>query len=443
MNSPLFYQHLRELPRVERGEGVWLFDTRGRRYLDGSSGAVVASLGHGNERVIQAMREQAGKVAFAYRTQFESEPALELGRKLVSALSQGLERVFYVSGGSEAVEAAIKLARQYHVAAGAPRRHKVISRFPSFHGATLGALAATGYLPLTEPFEPLLQSHLYVSSPSCYRCPFGPDCESCSTAFGEELERKIVENDPETVSAFLLEPIGGASTGAIVPPNGYFEEITRVCREYGILIIYDEVMTGVGRTGAFCAYQHWEPETQVDIIALGKGLGAGYTPLAAAVCRVGIADAVLAAGGFAHGHTYAGNPLSCAVGLAVLEVIEEYDLVANSRERGAQLMDGLRDIQETSRIVGDVRGRGLLLGVEFVTDRNSREPFPAELQVHQRITELAFEEGLIVYPRRSLGGERGDHVLVAPPLIIDSPEVEELLGRFAKALRRLEQELTR
>lgn len=439
--NPLFYQTHRDLPRVERGSGIWLFDGEGNRYLDGCSGAVVASVGHGNERVIRAMTEQASKVAFAYRTQFESEPAMALGHRLAGQLSQGLERVFYVSGGSEAVESAIKLARQYHLATGSEQRHKVISRYPSYHGSTMGALATTGYDPLTRPFEPLLSPPIRVSAPSSYRCPFGPDCDSCAEAFGRELEQAIVDNDPETISAFILEPIGGASTGANVPPEGYFEAITRVCRRYGVLLIFDEVMTGAGRTGSFCAYQHWEGEAEVDILCLAKGLGAGYSPLGAVVCRTGVAEAVLAAGGFAHGHTYAGNPLSCAVGLAVLDVLEEDGLIENARERGAQLSDGLRAVQEDSQIVGDVRGKGLLLGVEFVANREAREPFPAHRNVHQRFSDIAFDEGLIVYPRRTLGGFSGDHVLVAPPLVIEAHEADDLLSRFARSVERIEREL--
>lgn len=398
---------------------------------------MVTSLGHGNKRVLAAMHAQAGKVAFAYRTQFESEPAMNLGRDLIARLSQGLNQVFYVSGGSEAVEAAIKLARQYHLATGQEQRYKVVSRFPSYHGSTLGALNATGYLPLTEPFEPLLGGHVYVSAPGQFRDPPGLDAPVSAASYALELERVLQEQGPETVAAFILEPVGGASTGATVPPEGYFAEITRVCRKYGVLLIFDEVMTGIGRTGAFCAYQHWEPDAQVDILALGKGMGAGYSPLGAIVCRDDIASAVLAAGGFAHGHTYAGNPLSCAVGLAVLQEIDERDLVENAGRMGEQLLFELQGLMHKHEVIGDVRGKGLLAGVEFTMSRETKEPYPADREVHAVITRLAFAEGLIVYPRRSMGGRRGDHILIAPPLTITSSELEQLIDRFDRALSRL------
>jgi len=472
----LFYQQALELPTVARAKGIWLEDTEGKRYLDGCSGAVVCSVGHGDERILRAMSEQARRVAFAYRTQFESMPAIELAQALVGHLSQGLERVFYVSGGSEAVEAAIKLARQYHLANGEPGRHRVISRFPSYHGSTLGALAATGYTPLNEPFIPMTSEPLYIPAPACHRCPLGLERSTCGLACAAELERVIEAHGPETISAFLVEPVGGASTGALVPPDGYLAAVTDICRRHGVLTIYDEVMTGVGRTGAFCAYQHWEapeggaapaaghegaapaagqeggslgdaperhlpPGAEVDILALSKGLGAGYFPLGAVVCRIEIADVVLRGGGFAHGHTYAGNPLACAVGHAVLRVIDEDDLVANAAARGRELMDGMRAIQRCTSIVGHVRGIGLLTAMEFVADPTTLEPFDAALGIYQRITELARENGLLVYPRRSVGGTRGDHVLLAPPLTITAAEVQDLLGRLADAVTRLEGEL--
>lgn len=434
--NPLFYQSRLELPVVSRAEGVWLFDKEGKGYLDGSSGAVVAGLGHAHPRILEAMWKQAAQVSFAYRTQFENEPAVELGRALVERLTGGLERVFYVSGGSKAVEAAIKLARQFHVANGESERWRVISHFPSYHGSTLGALSATGYRPLTDPFAPMLRP-LYVPTPTPYRPPFEGDDWAVRCA--RELERILLEVGPETVSAFILEPVGGASTGAVVPPPEWFTTISEICKRYGVLTIYDEVMTGVGRTGAFCAYQHWEPH--VDILTLSKGLGAGYTPLGAVVCQREIAETVLAGGGFMHGHTYAGNPLSCAVGLEVLCVVEEEGLVDRARVCGERLIAGLGEIQRESQTIGDVRGKGLLLGVEFVRERSSKHPFPPETELHRRITEAAFAEGLIVYPRRTLGGYEGDHVLVAPPLIISEREIEELLHRFAVAVARVEREL--
>lgn len=434
----LFYQSSLDLPFIDRGEGVWLIDESGRRYLDGSSGAIVANLGHAHPRILAAMQAQANKVSFAYRTQFESRAAVDLAEALTAQLSQGLERVFYVSGGSEAVESAIKLARQYHVARGETGRYRILSRFPSYHGATLGALSATGYSSLNQPFEPLLYEQNYTSAPSCYRCPFGQSYPSCELACAQDLERLIQRLGPESIAAFILEPIGGASTAAIVPPDDYFGMVSQICRNYGILSIYDEVMTGAGRTGKFCAYQHWDA-ADVDILVLAKGLGAGYSPLGAVVCQAEISDRVLAAGGFRHGYTYAGNPLSCAVGLEVLRIIAEEKLCDNASKQGDYLKAGLQSLQANYPFIGDIRGKGLLLGVEFVADTVSKAPFSSHWDVYQKITQFAFAAGLIIYPRRNFAGLRGDHVLIAPPLIITEEEANSLLQRFEVALEQLQQ----
>ena len=436
-SQKLFYQSSIQVPLIDHGEGIWLIDETGKRYLDGSSGAIVANLGHAHPRMLAAMQKQASKVSFAYRTQFENQAAVDLAELLSEHLSQGLERVFYVSGGSEAVESAIKLARQYHVAKGEERRYRILSRFPSYHGSTLGALSATGYLTLNQPFEPLLYEQQHIPAPTCYRCPLHKTYPGCGVACAQELETLIQKLGPETIAAFMLEPIGGASTAAIVSPDEYFGMISRVCRKHGILMIYDEVMTGAGRTGKFCAYQHW-PEAEVDILVLAKGLGAGYSPLGAVVCRPDISDAVLADGGFRHGYTYAGNPLSCAVGLEALHIIDDEKLCENARIQGERLKARLETLQKRYSFIGDVRGKGLLLGVEFVADKESKEPFPANWDVYQVVTRFAFEEGLIIYPRRNFAGLKGDHVLIAPPLIIKEDEVEVLLGHFNKALERLE-----
>lgn len=439
--NPLFYQTRAELPTVDHAAGVWLTDTTGKRYLDGSSGAVVANVGHAHPHVLQALRRQADRVTFAYRTQFENEPAITFARRLTAHLSQGLDRVFFVSGGSEATETAIKLARSYHAARGDTGRYRIVSRFPSYHGATLGALSATGYVPLTERYAPMLNGQNYAASPDCYRCPFGLHAASCGLACADDVERTIERLGAETVAAFILEPIGGASTGAIVPPDGYLERVTRIARRHGILLIYDEVMTGAGRTGRYCAHQHWEPGAEVDILALSKGLGAGYTPLGAVVCRDHLAETVLEAGSFPHGFSYAGNPLSCAVGLAVLEVLEDEDLLRRAKEAGGSLEEGLRHLAERHEMIGDVRGKGLLWGVEFVADRERRTPFAFDLNVAGRVAATAADEGLLLYPRRGGGGLSGDHVLVAPPLIIRDDELDELLTRLDRTLTRCAAEL--
>jgi len=438
-DSPLFYQNRKVMPIVDRAEGIYLWDTSGKRYLDGCSGAVVANLGYGNRRIEQAIGKQAKKTFFAYRTQFESEPALKLAEKLVEVSMSHLSKVFYVSGGSEAMEAAIKLCRQYFYAKGEGSRHLFISRTPSYHGSTLGVLGLTAYSPLENPFRPITKAHPKIPAPYCYRCRYGLSQPSCGLACAWELERVIQEQGPENVAAFVVEPIGGASTGALVPPEEYFSIIQKICKKYGVMLILDEVMTGFGRTGKFFAYEHWGVEA--DIVGLSKGMGAGYYPLGAIITRREITDVVLDSGGFQHGHTYAGNPMGCAIGLEAMKIIEDENLVDRSVRMGAKLKTGLEFLAANHAIIGEVRGRGLLLALELVQDRDSRQPFPPEKEAHNLLTDEAAAEGLVIYPRRPINGLNGDHVLVAPPLIITEEQVAELLLRLDKALGRATQRL--
>jgi adenosylmethionine-8-amino-7-oxononanoate aminotransferase len=430
----LFYQNRKTLPLIDRAEGIYMWDTSGKEYLDGCSGAVVANLGYGNKRIEQAVLRQAQKTFFAYRTQFESQPALDLARKLVEVSAPHLKKIFYVSGGSEAMEAALKLCRQYFFANGEGSRHLFISRTPSYHGSTLGVLGITAYSPLENPFRPVTKPQPKIPAPYCYRCRYGLCRPSCGLACAWELERVIQELGAENVAAFVAEPIGGASTGALVPPEEYFGIIQRICKKYGIMLILDEVMTGFGRTGKFFAYEHWGVEA--DIVGLSKGMGAGYYPLGAIMARSEITDLVLDRGGFQHGHTYAGNPMGCAIGLEVLQIIQDENLVENSARMGLRLKAGLERLAERYSIIGEVRGRGLLLALELVANRDTREPFPAATEAHNLLTDEAAAEGLVIYPRRPLNGLKGDQVLVAPPLIINAAQVDELLTRLERALVR-------
>ncbi|WP_020675060.1 aspartate aminotransferase family protein [Geopsychrobacter electrodiphilus] len=435
----LFYQNRKTLPIIDRAEGIYMWDTKGKQYLDGCSGAVVANLGYGNKRIEQAINRQAQKTFFAYRTQFESEPALQLAAKLVEVSAPHLNKVFYVSGGSEAMEAAIKLCRQYFYAKGEGSRHLFISRTPSYHGSTLGVLGLTAYSPLENPFRPITKAHPKIPAPYCYRCRYGLSRPSCGLACAWELERVIQEQGPENVAAFVAEPIGGASTGALVPPEEYFGIIQQICKKYGVMLILDEVMTGFGRTGKLFAYEHWGVEA--DIVGLSKGMGAGYYPLGAIMARHEITDLVLDSGGFQHGHTYAGNPMGCAIGLEALQIIEDEQLVERSAQMGAKLKAGLERLAAVHAIIGEVRGRGLLLALELVQDRETRRPFPPATEAHNLLTDEASEEGLVIYPRRPINGLRGDHVLIAPPLIITAEEVDELLQRLDRALGRATRRL--
>jgi adenosylmethionine-8-amino-7-oxononanoate aminotransferase len=437
--SHLFYQSRRRKPMLDEARGIYMWDIDGKRYIDGSSGAMVCNIGHSNENVLAAMRLQMEKATFGYRLHFETEASEKLAAKTASLTPEGLSRIFFVSGGSEAVESAIKLARQHAVATGQGKRWKVIARNPSYHGATLGALALTGYDPLTEPFEPMMRSMPKVPAPRAYLDGLDPDDEASGLHYANMLEHKILEEGPDTVLAFIVEPVGGASTGALVPPKGYMERVEEICREYDVLLILDEVMTGAGRTGRFLAGEYWN--TKPDIVVMSKGFAAGYVPLGALAAHDRIVEAVLDSGGFQHGYTYAGNPLACAAGLAVIEEIERQDLVANAESMGRLLKSRLEDLMQRYAIIGDVRGKGLLLAFEFVSDRRTMAPLPASLAAFDRFVSIAYERGLIVYSRRTRGGNEGDHILVCPPLIVNGSQIEEIVTLLDDSLRQFTGEV--
>lgn len=437
-NSPLFYQAGPALPNVSHGQGVYLWDENGRQYLDGCAGAIVCSLGHGRTDIRDAMTAQLDRVAFTYRTQFENPPAVALATKLVELSDGALEKVFFVSSGSEAVESALKLARQYFVARGESQRQRFVSLRPSYHGSTLGALGLTGYQPLEAPFDDITPASIKVPGPDFYRRS-EPDLAEHVRQVLDETRARIEAVGGDRIIAVAVEPVGGASTGARMVNKQYLEGLRSLCDEIGCLLIFDEVLTGVARTGAWFAYQHWG--VVPDILTTAKGLGAGYYPVGAMLAREHIVEAVMASGGFQHGHTYAGNPLACATGLAVLEAIERESLLDNVAARGEQLQAGLKQLQARYPWIGDVRGLGLLWGVELVADAERKTPFPASANLFSRVTALAKEEGLLIYPRRTLNGLEGDHFLISPPLTIAADEVDVLLERLGRALERLDREV--
>ncbi|UYG05286.1 aspartate aminotransferase family protein [Halomonas sp. LR3S48] len=438
-SSPLFYQAGPALPEVSHAKGIYLWDETGKQYLDGCSGAIACNLGHGREDIRQAMLIQLDRVAFTYRTQFENAPAVALGQALVELTDGELEKVFFVSSGSEAVESALKLARQFFVAKGEPQRQRFVSLRPSYHGSTLGALGVTGYHPLEAPFADITLGSLKVPGPDFYRHSDADDVRHVERVLGD-TRAAIKAAGPETIIAFVLEPVGGASTGARMLDRRYLEGVRALCDEFGCLLILDEVLTGIGRTGAWFAYQHYG--VTPDLLATAKGLGAGYYPVGALLSRADIVDTVMTAGGFQHGHTYAGNPLACATGLAVIEAMRRERVLDNVATRGRELQEGLQVLKARYSWVGDVRGLGLLWGVELVADGDAKTPFPAEQNRFARITALAKEEGLLIYPRRTLDGVAGDHFLVTPPLTIDAANTAELLARLERAMARFDREVT-
>lgn len=432
--NALFYQASGQLPLVSHADGIYIWDVDGKRYIDACSGAITCNLGHNHPAVKAAMAEQLGRVAFSYRTQFESQVAIDLAEELVELTQGDLDKVFFVGSGSEAVESAMKLARQYFVSIGQSQRTHFVSLRPSYHGSTLGALSLTGYQPLEAPFTDITLGSIKVPSPDFYRYQENTLEEHVASVLAE-TDAAIAEVGGEHIIAIAIEPVGGASTGARMLNRQYMEGIREICDRHGCLLILDEVLSGMGRTGEWFAYQHWG--VKPDLIALAKGMGAGYYPVAAMMARQELVDQVLETGGFMHGHTYAGNPLACATALAVVRATKEQELVANAARQGAYLREGLDKLAEKHACIGQVRGVGLLQGVEFVADRDSKAPYPAEDNIFNEITRLAKARGLLVYPRRTLDGVRGDHVLITPPLTVTREEIDEILRLFDQSLADL------
>jgi len=431
--SHLFYQTSAPRPRLDRASGVYLWDVNGKRYLDASSGPMVSNIGHSNPRVLAAMKAQMDKATFGYRLHFENEAAEELAALTASLMPAGMDRIFFVSGGSEAVESCLKLARQYALSQGQPERWKVISLFPSYHGSTLGAASVTGMKQFTQPFAPMMATMPKIPAPTCYLDRDQLSLEQRGERYAGMLRDKILEEGPDTVLAFIMEPIGGASTGALVAPDSWHRRVQEICREFGILLILDEVMTGAGRTGRFMAAEHWN--YQPDIMAMAKGFAAGYAPLGAMAAQRHIVNAVMANGGFAHGYTYAGNPLACAAGLAVLQEVLEQNLVQAAEQQGNKLKVGLQNLMSQYEVIGDVRGKGLLLAFELVSDRETMKPLPVSLNAHAELVEEAYQRGLIIYSRRTRGGLEGDHFMVCPPLTVNDAEIAEILNGLDDSLR--------
>lgn len=430
--SYLFYQSEHARPTLDRAEGIHMWDTTGKRFIDGSSGAMVCNIGHGNPAVLAAMRAQMERATFGYRLHFVTEASEALAERTSRLVWPGMARVFFVSGGSEAVETAMKLARSNAVATGQADRWKVISRWPSYHGCTLGALAVTGYDSLTDPYTPMMQAMPKVPAPRAWLDGLDPDDPATGAHYAAMLEAEIIAQGPQTVLAFLVEPIGGASTGALVPPAGYMARIREICDRYGVLLIHDEVISGGGRLGRWFAGDHWG--VVPDMITISKGFGSGYMPLGALIAKDTICEAVLDHGSYPHGFTYAGNPLACAAGLAVMDVIEDDGLMPNAMAMGDLLATRLRALMQRYGFIGDVRGMGLLQAFELVSDRHSRAPLSPELNAYDTLVEAAYDQGLIIYARRSRGGHSGDHFIVAPPMIVTEAQIDEIMEKLTRAL---------
>jgi len=423
----VFYRNPRKFyPTAEQGKGIYIYDTEGKEYIDGSSGAVVVNIGHGVKEIQEAMIRQAELISFCHGSQFTTARAIELADKLCALAPPNMTRVYYNSGGSEAVETAIKMARQYQVDRGVPSKFKVISRWTSYHGNTLGALALGGHTGRRRYYQPMITHTPHIVPCYCYRCPFGLVPQSCQVECADDLEKMILYEGPDSVSAFIAEPVVGATAGALVPKDGYFQRIREICDRYDILLIVDEVMTAIGRTGENFAIAHWD--VNPDMIIAGKGLGSGYTPINTVITTDAVHNTIREGNGaFVHGHTYSQNPSSCAIASAVLDYVRDHDLVNRTVKMGAHLLDRLQDLYRHT-IVGDIRGLGLFAGIEFVRDRDCKEPFDPKEGINTRIGTRAFAKGLICYPGGGgADGIRGDHILLAPPLIITEDEIDRLV----------------
>jgi len=430
--SNMFLWPVDDLPMVDHGEGIYLFDKSGKRYIDASSGPQTANIGHANPRVVAAMTKQAQEVSFAFPSQFRNEPAETLATNIAAVAPFDLDMVFFCSGGSEAVEASIKLARQYAVVRGDAGRYKIISRMPSYHGTTLGALSLTGDPSGFGPFAPMLVKQPKIDAPFCRYRPTHESEDEAALRFANLLEKSIIEEGAETVLAFIMEPVGGAATGALSAPAAYYRRVREICDQYGVLLICDEVMCGSGRCGHFLASEIWN--MRPDIVALAKGLAAGYTPLGACLTSSRVIETVREGGGFLHGHTYMANPVSCAVGCAVLAEHLDNDLYSNARRMGAVLKGHLQTLADEFSFVGEAKGEGLLLGFDVVADANTGAALPPEMNAYSEISRAARERGLIIYSRRMFGGLRGDQFLVSPPLIVTEDEVTEIADLLRHSL---------
>lgn len=424
----IFYRNLHKTyPVVDRAEGVFIWDKSGTRYLDGSGGACVVSIGHGVPEIREAMLAQADLLAFSHGSHFSSESARDCAARLCKMASdRRLSKVYFLSGGSEAVETAVKLVRQYWREIGRPDKYKVISRWTSFHGNTLGALALGGHTGRRKHYLPLFQHTPHIEPCYCYRCPFRKRTDDCDLECADQLERTLKYEGPDAVAAFIAEPVVGATAGVLVPKESYWQRIREICDHYEVKLIADEVMTGCGRCGYNFCLDRWG--VTPDLMVTAKGVSSGYTPLGAVIVREEIHDAIKAGSGtFVHGHTYSQNPLSTAIGAAVLRYLDEHQLVDRSRRMGDYLLERLQTLLSFD-IVGDVRGLGLFAGVELVRDKNSKATFDPKLKVNVQVAAEAFKRGLITYPGGGgADGINGDHILLAPPFIITEEQIDTLV----------------
>ena len=421
------------LPVIERAKGVRLWDEEGRDYIDISSGPVVSNIGHGNGQVADAMAAQARLLDYASSRVARHRPNMALTERIARLAGPGCERVCLSSGGSEAIEIALKFLRQYALATGHPERRKIVTCLPSYHGATIAGLCLSGDEAYAAFLDGFATMSAKVPAPLSYRLPENHDADSYARHCAQCLDDTIEELGPDNVLAFVIEPVGGLATGCVVPPDGYLHAVREICNRHGVFLVFDEVLCGAGRTGRFLSAHHW-PDVRPDVVVLAKGLGAGYAPLGATLAPAEMVDHLASLTGFGLTHTYGANPIVCAAGLAVLDVYEAQGLECKARETGAYLRSGLEALMQRSPVVGDVRGLGLLMAVEIVADKATKAPFPAAASAVDCLRVRGLENGLMIYARRTAGGKYGDWFMVSPPLTVSVDECDELLDRLELTL---------
>ncbi|HKV25833.1 MAG TPA: aspartate aminotransferase family protein [Candidatus Acidoferrum sp.] len=438
-HSSLFPRNFRKgLPVAVGGEGSWLFTSDGRKFLDAAGSAAVVNIGHGVPEIAAALSAQASQLAFAHTSQFHNPPAERLAARLLALAPPNFKNgcVYFTSGGSEAAETAIKLARQYFLETGQPSRYRVLSRRQSYHGSTLGAMTVSGNLARRAPYQPLLPEWGHIAPCFCYHCPFNKVFPQCGLVCADDLDSLLGANDASTAAAFIFEPVVGATLGAAAPPDGYVARIAEICRKDGILLIADEVMTGIGRTSKPFAVQHWNAEP--DLILAGKGIASGYAPLGAVLVSAKIVEGFeQGSGAFKHGFTYQAHPVSAAAGNAVLDYLESHQLFARVTPVAESLRTALAPLAAHPH-VGEIRGLGLLLGIEFVRDKSTRQPFDPAETIAEKIRAAAMESGVLTYPTQGcVDGVRGDHILLAPPFILSAGEIAFIAQALTSALSRV------
>lgn len=431
-------------PKIEKGEGIYLIDENGKKYIDGCSGSAVANIGHGNKEIAEFTKEHMERIAFTHLSRWTVDSIEICAQKIANHSPGDLNHVYFVSGGSEATETAIKMARQYFVERDGyqSKKWKTISKWNSFHGNTMGALSMTGIANRRKPYGPMLLDFPKIPQFYHYRNQWGCNTlQETSIEAAKALEEKILEEGPQNIAAFISEPIVGSAAPGIYPEKIYFEMVREICDKYDILLIIDEVMSGFGRTGKWFAIEEFE--VVPDIIACAKGLSCGYTPFGAVLASDKIFNQIMVdgSGSFVHGHTYAGNPLSCAIAHKVIEIIERENYVQNASIQGEYLMKMIKSLEQ-KEIVGEVRGKGLMIGIEFVKEKNTKEPFSKEFNISSKVTSICLDEGLVVYPGGgSVDGVLGDHILIAPPINITSDECDELFEKLENAIGILQDSL--